>query len=297
MLDNGNKKVIALGYFDSVHIGHVAVIDSAKRLAKRLGSSLTVFTFGGNLKKALSLADKTVVFTASERADVFEGLGGFSVLYASTEREFLSLSAKEFLDYLNAQENVVAYVCGRDYRFGVNGSGDVEFLMSYAKERFQTLEVVDIKTVDGKKVSTTLIKELLATGNVIKANELLGRDYFITGIVEKGRSVGKKLGFPTANISVNRDKTELKNGVYYGYGVLDGKKYVAVINYGAKPTFDVSAKNVEAHFIGFDGNLYGKEIKVFFKGYLRDIIKFKDGNALIEQLSKDVVKAKEFCYD
>ncbi len=297
MSDKRIKKVIALGYFDSVHIGHRAVLEAGKNVASELGASLKVFTFSGNLKKALSKGDETVVYTIDERKDLFSSIGVDEVFYAPTDNEFLSLDRSDFLDFLNANDDVVCYVCGEDYRFGLKGLGDVEFLEKYASEHGQTVRVQPTKTVNGNKVSTTLIKELLTAGLIESANNLLGESYFIKGVVEQGRKVGSELGFPTANIFAREDKTKLKHGVYYGHTVIDGVYYKAVINYGAKPTFKVFAESVEAHLIDFDGCLYGKQITLYFDGFLREIIKFTNRNGLIEQLQKDVKEVKDKSYD
>ena len=151
--------------------------------------------------------------------------------------------------------------------------------------------------VNGKRVSSTLIKGYLAEGNIKIANELLGKPYFVKGEVFKDREVGKTLGFPTVNIKISTETITLKDGVYAGKAIIDNKLYRAIINYGARPTFNLTEKLLEAHFIGFNGNLYGKEIEISFTDFIRPIIKFNDKEELIAQLKKDTKETGEGIYD
>ncbi|MBR5900657.1 MAG: riboflavin biosynthesis protein RibF [Clostridia bacterium] len=290
-------KVVALGYFDSVHIGHQKVIKTAEALSYSKGAALTVFSFDGNLKKALGNADGCNVFTTKERKAIFKQIGIKNAQFAPTTKEFLSLTPTEFLDFINSFGTVVAYVCGEDYRFGRNGVGDVEFLKSYANKNGQEVVTVPMIDQDGEKVSTTRIKRLLLDGEIERANKLLGRSYFVTGKVERGRKVGEKLGFPTANVRIKKDKITLKNGVYAGRCLVDDKEYLAMINYGAKPTFSLSDLSIEAHLIGYEGDLYGKTVTLFIDGFLREIIKFASAEKLKEQLKKDLKNTKDRKYD
>lgn len=290
------KTVIALGYFDSVHKGHRLIIETAKAKAKKIGSVATVFTFDGNLNYYIGKGDKKYLFSKEERKKIFDSIGANQVFFAPVNKEFLSLTAKEFLDFINAIYDIKAYVCGSDYRFGNGGEGNVDFLKSYAAKNGQEVLIEPFIIEDGEKISTSKIKELLKRGNVKKANSLLGFDYFIDGKVFKDRMVGRKIGFPTVNLEIKEDKSPLKNGVYAGYVLLD-KKYKAIINYGARPTFDLNKKLIEAHILDFDGELYGKDITVSFTDYMRDIIKFSDKEALAERLKKDLEELKGRKYD
>lgn len=284
------KAVIALGYFDGVHKGHCAVINAVKSEAERLSVLPVVFTFGGNLREKLS--GGKCIFTEKERAFILNEKGITEIFSAPVSDDFLSLSPKEFLDLINDKYEIKGYACGEDYRFGKSGAGDVAFLKEYAKKFGQFVIVCPAVYLGAEKVSSTLIKKRLSTGDIKKANELLSFDYFITGVVKADRQVGRTIGFPTVNIDVDGDKAELKNGVYAGYTVVDGVKYKAVINYGSRPTFSLNEKLVEAHLIGFSGELYGKTVRIYFTRFLRDIIKFQDKEELKTQLEKDVLNVK-----
>ena len=281
------KTVIALGYFDGVHIGHRQVILKAKELSKKLGCSLTVLTFKGDLRKAITGKSKGVIYTFNERKNLIYSLGADNVYGLSVSKSFLKLGKLAFLNYLNKKFNVLGYVSGQDYTFGKNG-GNVNFLKEYALKNGQTAISVDPIVVQGEKASSTNVKKLLENGDIKSANVLLGSDYFISGKIVKDRSVGAKLGFPTANLSYSGLKFAIKKGVYSGYAILNGKKYLAVINNGSRPTYMEENVATEAHFINFNGNLYGKEVKLYFKDYLRDIQKFSNENLLKEKIAEDV---------
>ena len=294
MLDNlGLPVVLALGYFDSVHKGHIKVINKACAKAKELNAKTVVFTFSGNLRAFFKGEKEKFVYTPKERKEILLSLGADEVYFAPVNKTFLSKGKRAFLNYINSKFNVCAYVCGSDYTFGKNASGSVKFLEEYAKAKEQTLVRVPVLNMAGEKVSTSRIKERLISGDVKGANALLGRDYSLSGKVFKDRKVGTALGFPTANIKADKNKQTLKNGVYSGYAFVHGKKYKAVINYGARPTFSLSDVLIEAHLIDFSGNLYGKTLAVYFSDFIRDVKTFSSREELKKQIEKDVTKAKK----
>lgn len=292
LMSDKRKTVIALGFFDSVHIGHRAVISSARKIADDGGNTLTVFSFSGNLKKTINNKNDKIVYDDLERKELITLLGADEVFFAPLTKEFLNTDKKDFLEFINQNYNICTYVCGKDYRFGKGGLGDVEFLTEYAQKNGQTVFVQDDCIMDGKKVSTTLIKELLINGEIKKANALLKTPYSYSSVVLDGRKVGSKLGFPTINLKVDGEKQRLKNGVYFGHVTIDNKKYKTVINYGNRPTYGLDEVLIEAHVIDFDGNLYGKKIKLYFDGFLRDIKRFSSEKELIKQLKTDVDMVK-----
>ncbi|MBE7087679.1 MAG: riboflavin biosynthesis protein RibF [Clostridiales bacterium] len=293
MLDNVYKPVvIALGYFDSVHKGHQKVIKTAVKIATDLGVTPVVFTFDGNLRKAFGGSNAKYVFNTSERSSLINGLGVKEIFFAPVSDEFLGMDRAAFLDYLNSLYNIKGYVSGSDYSFGKGGTGDIEYLNAYAKNKGQFLTVVDAVSLDDKVISTTRIKELMSNGDIKKVTTLLGFNYFVTGEVYADRQKGKELGFPTANIKLDVERANLKNGVYSGVVKVDDKEYKALINYGNRPTFDLDEVIVEAHLLDFNDNLYGKEIKIEFKSFIRDIIKFNTPDELRDRIKLDLAKIK-----
>ena len=286
------KVIIALGHFDSVHLGHRTVIKTAVDTAKATGVLPAVFMFYGDLKGSIKKSNTRPVYSLEKRIDLIKSLGIDEFYIAPVSEEFLSYSASDFLDLLNDKFEILGYVSGDDYRFGKNATGDVEFLKEYAKNKGQKTYVVKEQTANGLRISTTLIKEHLITGNVKMANALLGQNYAISGNVIEGRKVGRNLGFPTVNVAIDNETLNLKSGVYQGATTIDNKTYKAIINYGARPTYSLDEKLIEAHIIDFTGDLYGKKITLEFTDYLRDVIAFSSELDLKNQLKLDMQRVK-----
>ena len=283
------KAVLALGYFDGVHKGHVSVIERAKDSAEKNGNKLVVVSFGGNLRAALGKGTETFIYKEEERRELFFALGADEVVFFPATKEFLSMTGEEFLNRLNGKYDVKEYVCGE--------ACDVRFLEDYASFKGQTLTTVKTMFIGGEKISSSLIKDLLRKGELEKANALLYVPYFMAGKVVKGRGEGHVLGFPTVNIIPDVKKAELKRGVYFGETVIDGKTYKAMINYGNSPTFSNGEDVIEAYALGFSGNAYGKTVKIVFRKYARDAVKFSGEKELIKRLTEDEKILKETIYD
>lgn len=293
MLDKENKAtVLALGYFDSVHLGHRKVIEKAKSYANAHNAKLIVITFGGNLRAMLSGEQDKNVYLTNEREELLKQLGVDDIFFAPVDFDFLSMEKIDFLNMLNRKYEINCYVCGEDYRFGKLARGTVDDIKRYAKEKNQDCIVTETELYNGEKISTSHIKRLLSNGNVEKANLLLASPYFVSGKVFSDRKVGRNLGFPTINLKIDKDKHHLKNAVYKGHIFIEGVKYNTIINYGSRPTFDMSNKLIEAHIVDFDGDLYGKDVKLYFDSFMREIQKFSSLERLQEQLKKDLQSVK-----
>lgn len=280
--------VVALGYFDSVHLGHRKVIEEAKILAEKLSASVTVFTFGGNLRGALSRRSDKYVYSLEERKEILKEMGVENIFVQPVDFNFLSMGKLAFLNMINKKLNVKGYVCGKDYKFGKFAKGSVEDLKKYAETNSQAIKIVDSLDIDGKRVSTTRIKALLSAGDMKNANALLGRPYSIMGTVVKDRGVGTTLGFPTANLKLEKYKQPVREGVYAGHVFLDSVKYDAIINFGSRPTFGGTETVIEAHIANFSGDLYNKTITLFFDYYIREIRRFSNEEELKKQLKTDL---------
>ena len=293
MSDNRcNPTVVALGYFDSVHLGHRRVIESAKKLAEELNASLTVFTFGGNLRATISRKDEKFVYSAEERKAIFEELGVQNIFVQRADFDFLSMGKLAYLNWINKKFDIKGYVCGADFKFGKFAKGTVEDLERYAKTHSQALKIVDTVDDFGKRISTSRIKALLSAGDIAGANALLVRHFSVTGEVVRGKGVGVTMGFPTANIKLDNDKQPLREGVYGGHIFIDGKRYDTVINFGPRPTFGGTETVVEAYILDYDGDLYGKTVTLFFDTFIREIRKFFSAEELIKQIRSDAESLK-----
>lgn len=273
-----------------MHLGHRALLDEAKQLADKNNCAVAMFTFSNNHFKVLGKSTK-LIYTLEERQQIFAQLGVDLTVTAVFDKQFMSMSSQEFLGKL-FRYDIKGIVCGFDYSCGSDLAKSCD-VVKYCNLRGVECKVVEEVSIDGTKVSSTLVRSLLDKGDVKSANKLLSQDFFICGKVIHGRGVGHKIGFPTANVEVSSDKL-LPVGVYGGYVCLDGEKHKCIVNIGSKPTFDVDTQTLEAHILDFSQDIYEKEIKVSLAEYLRGISKFQGVEQLCEQLRKDTQRVREY---
>lgn len=281
------KIVLSLGFFDSLHKGHRALIESGRTLSKKLNAKNAVFTFYSEipLKKGL-------LYSFDERMELLSFLCDFVLTFPFNEKS-KNISPVNFLESLIGSYDIVGIVSGKDFTFGKGGQGDISLLKDFCSKKGITQIIVD-EVVDSEgKISTSRIIEKIKEGNIERANELLVDDYIFIGKVESGRKVGRKLGFPTVNAVFPANKEKLKSGVYYATCYIEGKEYKCAVNVGSAPTFNESEYKVEAHILDFDGEFYGENITLRFKKRIRDVVNFVDLDKLTKQIEKDVNLIKE----
>lgn len=267
-----------LGGFDGLHAGHRRLLDEAKKSGLPVGVMTIV---GGKQGECL--------FTAYEREEIFLRAGADFVFELAFE-EIKNLSPNEFLALLQTQFAPKLFVCGEDFRFGAGAVGTPEILKTSTQVRVEVLPLLEI---EGEKVSSTHIKRLLEAGQLEKANALLSHPYFLIGRVEEGRKIGRTMGFPTANIAYPKDKFHIKKGVYETRVEIDGVCHKGITNFGARPTFENDEVWTETYIDGFSGNLYGKELKVEFVRFMREIERFANIQDLQAQLTKDIRQVRD----
>ena len=271
--------ILALGYFDAVHLGHQKVLKKAVEIAKEKNATPSALIFIGG-KKGKD------VFTLGERLRRLFSTGIKVVIVKELTLDFMQKTSVEFLEELTSLYDINSVVSGSDFTFGKNASGNVNTLENFFnKDRVYT---ENLELLSGEKISSTAIKNALSNGDILTANTLLGSNYFITGEVVKGKGLGKELNFPTANIKVGGDKFLIANGVYVTFTVINDKIYPSITNFGAQPTVDGENTLLESYIDGFSGDLYGKNLTVYFVEKLRDIVKFNSLQELKEQLEKDL---------
>ena len=266
-----------LGGFDGLHIGHRQLLSRAKTYGLPVG----VMTIVGGKDDGL--------FTFEERERIFKE-NGVDFAFELPFAEIKDMSAQEFLSLLKGEFAPKAFVCGEDFRFGAGACGTPQKIEEWGQVRVEILSLVEM---DGEKVSSRKVKELLLSGKIEEANVRLVENFFLIGKVEKDRQVGRTIGFPTANIAYPQGKFPLKKGVYETRVCVDGKSYKGITNYGARPTFENDAVWTETYLDGFDGDLYGRALKVEFVRFLRDVQKFESVDALKSQLEKDILTVRE----
>ena len=264
---------LCLGYFDGVHIAHRKLFEKAKE-----HGAWGVLLLDRNVK------NMPLLTTMYEKVRLIEEAGADYVIIAEFTESFMNKTPEEFAEFLAKTLKVSKVVAGYDYRFGKQASGNAKTLVKLSEKAGFSVEIVDAECVNGEPIKSTAIREYIKNGEIQKANALLGYDYIISGIVEKGLRNGHKLGFPTANIAYSYEKLLPADGVYCGR--IFGKD--AVVNVGKNPTFDAARRTVEVHIPDFDGDLYGKHIEVTILEKIRDDIKFKNMEDLISRIKKDI---------
>ena len=282
--------VVALGLFDGVHKGHKSLLSAAKKEAKRANVPLVVFTFFSEnaLPKGV-----TRLYSSSVKNELLEKAGADYLVYADFSK-ISGVSAEGFVkDVLIGKLGAILAVTGLDFKFGKNRSGDSGLLTRLMEEAGRKTLFVPDEVVLGKKVSTSLIKELLKNGNPALAGELLGEPYFIEGEIIRGDGRGEKLGLPTVNLSLQSDKEFIKEGVYLSKVIIDGKSYTGLTNIGKCPTFGERDVHAETFILDFSDKVYGKIARVALIDYLREERKFESSKDLTEQIEKDLTLAKE----
>lgn len=278
---------MALGFFDSVHYGHRRIIERVRQLAAEHAAKSCVFTFSNNAYKQFNPASK-LIYIYPERAYILSRLGVDYLFSCPFDKSFKETDRREFLDRLTQTLNVKGFVCGYDYMFGAGGAGDTEYLAEYCRAKGIGLEVMPEIRLDGERVSSTGIKQLLNAGDLSKANEFLAERYFIRAKVVHGRGMGRLFGYPTVNLYISHAKHIIRHGVYATEAEIDGRFYRAVTNVGGKPTFDDATVTVESFVDGLDTDVYEKVITVRFRKFLREIQKFERPELLGEQIKRDL---------
>lgn len=265
-----------LGGFDGLHVGHRKLLSRAKAS----GLSVGVMTIVGGKERSL--------FTFAEREEIFKR-AGVDFVFELPFEEIKDLAPSEFLQVLETQFSPKLFVCGTDFRFGAKAAGTAEMLKQSTQVCVEVLPLVEL---DGEKVSSSYVKALLKSGEVNRVNDLLTHAFFLVGEVYADRKIGRMIGFPTANIPYPIGKYPLKIGVYETRVCVDGTEYKGITNYGARPTFADETVVTETYLDGFDGDLYGKTLKVEFIRYLRDVRKFDSVDSLKKQLEEDLRRVR-----
>lgn len=285
---------ITIGNFDGVHRGHQALFQKVKQWAEKLNGESVVMTFNPHPLEVL-FPQKTLNFITSHehKLELIESCGIDATLVIPFSHEFSHMSARQFVaDLLVGKLGMKAIIVGHDYRFGHSREGDIGFLTELGKELdFQVDTVAGIKVIDSV-VSSTLIRQKILQGNFREVNEFLGRPFEVTGTVREGKKRGAGLGFPTANMRMP-GLTSPRTGVYVVEAEVEGETYGGAANLGYNPTFGDTELCLEVHLFNFNRNIYGKPIAVRFLDRLRDEKRFSGIQELVEQIAKDVAKAKE----
>lgn len=285
-----NSAVVALGMFDGVHLGHRALIERAVDEARRLGAKPVVFTFSNHPMGILG-GGVRLLSSIPERDRILGSLGAKEVMSVPFTWELAALSTEQFVERLLSRWDVRTLVVGYNYTCGARGNGTPKTLAEIGKRRGFSVLVVPPVLFEGSPVSSTRVREAVEQGNVEQAERMLKRRYTLAGTVVENRRIGRRIGFPTANIEAEQSRVIPKDGVYATFACVDGAYYRAVTNVGTNPTVHGDHLTIETHMIDFDADIYGKRLTVAFRRMLRGELVFSNLDALKEQIRRDVADA------
>lgn len=290
---------LTVGKFDGIHRGHEFLAHQIVVDAKKHGRKSVVITFDKSPRFTLGSVDEKLqknLITNDERAMILESIGVDYLVELAFTKEMMAIEPEDFIEFLSQKFHMKYITCGTDFTFGYKGKGNVDLLKNLESVYGYEADVIEkIKDVS-RDISSSYIREEIISGNIEKANRLLGYDYFVYGEIVHGNHIGTKMKMPTINILPTSDKLLPPNGVYCSRVWIDNKSYNGVTNIGLKPTIEEKEKRigVETHILDFNGDLYGEVAKVVFLKFVRKERKFDSLEELSAQIAKDVEFAKEY---
>ncbi len=284
------QTAVALGMFDGVHIGHRALIAHLTEEAKKRRAEPVVCTFSNHPMDVLGNGAKLLT-GVKERNAILRSLGVSEVCSEPFTERIAALSPEAFADELCRQRDVRLVAVGYNYSFGAGGRGTPETLARLGEERGFSVDVIPPVLCEGEPVSSTRIRRAIEAGDVEQAAAMLGRRYSLSGRVVKNRRIGRRIGFPTANIELDPRRVLPKIGVYATYTYVGGAAYRSITNIGTNPTVGGERLTIETHLLGFDEDVYGKDMTVAFRFFIRGERTFESVDALRGQIERDAALA------
>jgi riboflavin kinase/FMN adenylyltransferase len=287
------KRIYALGFFDGVHRGHQALLLACCRLAAKKNCETAAITFENHPQSLFLDNPPPLINTVSDRKRLLRHFGITHVEQLPVTKEVMSTNWRDFLHNL-LDHGAAGFVCGDDFRFGNRGEGDAQKLRKFCDELGLPCIIVPEQTVEGVRVSSTHIRNLLEQGDVEQATAFLGHPHILTGEVVAGRSLGRTLGTPTANLRIPDGVICPRYGVYACRALVDGQSFAAVTNIGTRPTVSGTHVTVEPWLLDFNGDLYSKELTLQFYKFLRPERKFDSLEELRAEIQKNAAQTRGF---
>ena len=288
------ERICALGFFDGVHLGHAALLRACRELAEGTGAGACVVTFRDHpdalvLGAAPALIntyrDRELLLTQWFQMDQVVGLPFDPAMRAMAWQDFLGMLEEEY--------QAAGFVCGADFRFGDRGEGTARLLLEYCRRRGLACRVVPEQTLEGIRVSSTYIRRQIQSGDMATAVRFLGHPHILSAQVIHGHQLGRRLGFPTANLELPQGLAAPKFGVYACKTRLEGREYLAVTNVGVRPTVGAGPATVEPWILDYAGDLYGRRITLEFYRFLRPERRFDSLDALKGQILEDAQRIRQ----
>jgi len=291
------KTFVTIGTFDGVHFGHQKILEKLVSEAKAAGKKSVLLTFFPHPRMVLQKNAKIeMINTIEERSALLEKTGLDYLIIHPFSKAFSRTTALEFVrDTLVNTLNISKLIIGYDHHFGKNREGNIDQLTEYSHLYDFTVEEILAQDIDDVSVSSTKIRRALAGGNLKTANNYLGYNFMLNGLVVNGKQLGGKIGYPTANIDVQEAyKLIPKTGVYVVQSTIEDKTIFGMMNIGSRPTVDGNHQTIEVHFFDFNQDLYGKHLTISLLYFLRDEHKFDAISSLVLQLKKDEETARNY---
>ena len=287
---------VAIGFFDGVHLGHQQIIRQTVVDARQHEAEAVVITFDRH-PSTIVAPDRVppLIYSTAQRLRSIKSLGVDHLMLMHFDHELSQQTGEAFVRQITADAGRLISVCvGASFTFGHKRSGDVALLRKLGSELHFNVHGLAAVALDGEPVSSTRIRETIREGNLDAAGQMLGRTYSLGGKVIQGAQVGRKLGFPTANLEIT-GRVVPPNGVYAAHADIDGQRYHAAVNIGCRPTLEggTPTVTVEAHLIDFAAEIYGADLELSFVGRIRDEQRFPSLDALRDQISKDIMAARQ----
>lgn len=287
------KTILALGFFDGVHMGHSALLRACVDLAKQNNCRAGVVTFGNHPDKLVMGTEPGLINTLSDRERLLRQNGIQEVIVFPFDRKLKAMPWRDFIAMLMEKYNAAGFVCGEDFHFGKQGQGRAQLLLEACAEMNIPCQVVPQQRIDDITVSSTHIRHLMETGYMSQAVRFLGHPHILTGKVVPGFQLGRKLGIPTANLMLPKELVVPKMGVYACVAQVNGQRYPAVTNIGTRPTVAGIGITVETWILDYSGDLYGKEITLEFYQFIRPEQKFATLESMRQEIFHNAAEARE----
>lgn len=290
------KRVVALGFFDGVHIGHAELLKRTAVRAAETGATASVMTFDIHPDTLVFGRPAPLINSPKDREQIIGKLFGIDdVIFLHFNEQLMKMPWEEFISSFVSELNITGLVVGHDFTFGHNGEGNPARLREYCDKNGLTLDVIPPVYLNGILVSSTYIRALIEKGDMDSARSFLGHPHFVSDYVHSGYRLGTQMGMPTINMFFRPGVIVPAFGVYASKTEIDGVSYKSVTNIGVRPTVsDEKNVNIETHLLGYSGNLYGKEVKLEFYRHLRDEKRFASTQELFAQIRKDAEETEKY---
>ena len=291
------KTIITIGTFDGVHLGHQKIVAQITKNAHALNCESLVLTFFPHPRMVLQEStEMKQLNTLNEKIALLDNLGIDNLVVHPFDKEFSRLTAEEFVKKVLVDVfKIKKIIIGHDHRFGRNRTATIDDLINFGETYGFEVEQISAEEINEVSISSTKIRNALLEGNIELAANYLGYDYSLTGIIFKGNQLGRTIGYPTANITIEEDyKLIPNNGVYIAKSVLNGKTVFGMMNIGTRPTVDGTKQTIEINFFDFKQDLYEQKITISLLHRMRSEQKFESIDALKNQLGKDKKTALAF---